>query len=505
MAIDLPLPLPALLALAFGFYVLTRRIAAYSRLSHIPGPRWHAWSRLPLAWTYLSPTQHLEIYGLHRKYGPLVRLGPNMVLCSDARVSAMMNAPGSKYIRSDWFSTFKLKPRCDNIFSVRDEKKHSDLRRKMGLGYAGKEVPGLEGRIDVHVQNWVEMVRRKYVVGKEGVRPAMDLAQQAQFFTLDVISDLAFNAPFGDIPAEEDKFAYVKVSQEAMSSINMLGIFPHVYRWIEQSRLIDLIAPSSKDKTGMGPIVGIAKEQVAKRFENPELRNEMDMLGSFLRHGLSQEEAESETVLQILAGSDTAATAIRTIFLYLLTNPRILNTLRAEIDNAVREGKCSAPVTDVEARAMPYLQGVIKEGLRLHPPVVGLALKIVPPGGDTVCGKFLPGGTKLGPCWWAFGRNEEVFGPDIEVFRPERWIEAAAAGDPEKLTLMERAVDSIFSSGRFKCLGITVALVELNKVFVEMVRRFEMEVVDPLRPMESICNSVFLQHKFWVRVMEREM
>jgi cytochrome P450 len=75
-----------------------------------------------------------------------------------------------------------------------------------------------------------------------------------------------------------------------------------------------------------------------------------------------------------VAGSDTTGTAIRTTFLCLITNPRVLSKPRAETAAA----SVSVPITDGEARKLPYLQAVIKEGLRIWPPVVGLMANEVP-------------------------------------------------------------------------------------------------------------------------------
>ena len=61
-----------------------------------------------------------------------------------------------------------------------------------------------------------------------------------------------------------------------------------------------------------------------------------DMLDSFMKHGLTQLEAESEATIQILAGSDSTATALRMAICFLLTNPVVYAKLREEIDAAVR-------------------------------------------------------------------------------------------------------------------------------------------------------------------------
>ena len=95
-------------------------------------------------------------------------------------------------------------------------------------------------------------------------------------------------------------------------------------------------------------------------------------MGSFIRHGLTQQEAEGESLLQVIAGSDTTAATIRVVLLNLMTSPLTYQRLQSEIDSAAASGKIGSPIKDSEAREMPYLQAVIKEGLRILPPVTGL-------------------------------------------------------------------------------------------------------------------------------------
>ena len=188
------------------------------------------------------------------------------------------------------------------------------------------------------------------------------------------------------------------------------------------------------------------------------------MLGSFIRHGLSEEEAAGEALLQIVAGSDTSAGTIRAVMLNVLTNPHIYKRLQDEIDAHVKLGVASSPITDAEARSMPYLQAVIKEGLRILPPASGAMFKQVPPGGDVIDGKYLPGGTQIGNSPLGIQRMKSIYGPDADHFRPERWIEASL----EKAAEMTSTVDLIFHYGKWQCIGKSVALMEFNKVFVEV-------------------------------------
>lgn len=68
-----------------------------------------------------------------------------------------------------------------------------------------------------------------------------------------------------------------------------------------------------------------------------------------------------------MAGSDTTAISLRSIFYYLCRNPEAKRKLLAEIDEAEAQGKISDPVTFVEAQELGYFQAVIKEALRTLP------------------------------------------------------------------------------------------------------------------------------------------
>lgn len=189
------------------------------------------------------------------------------------------------------------------------------------------------------------------------------------------------------------------------------------------------------------------------------------MLGAFIRHGLSQDEAAGEALLQIVAGSDTSAGTIRAVILSVVTNALVYRKLQAEIDDAVKNGKVSPPIADVEARDLPYLQAVIKEGLRVMPPASGAMFKQVPLGGDIVDGVFLPGGTQIGESPLGTQHSKSIYGADADLFRPERWTEASA----EKAIEMTSSVDlCFFHHGKYECLGKSVAFMEFNKLFVEV-------------------------------------
>lgn len=364
------------------------------------------------------------------------------------------------------------------------------------LQYSGKEIPDLESNIDNRICDLITLIRKE-----AASRGAVDVANLAQFFTLDVLTEIAFEKPFGYLTQNQDVHQYIQQVSDFLHMLELCSNFPTI-RSIVFSKLMSPFQPKPTDKSGMGAMLGVAKRVVRARYAG-ESAARQDMLGSFIKNGLSQDEAESEAMLQILGGSDSTATAIRMTFLYILTNPTVYIKLMQEIDGA--RGRIRAPViTSAEARTLPYLQACIKEGLRIWPPLVGLQGKVSPPEGDTVDGTFIPGGIEVCWCPLSMQHRKDIFGPDADIFRPERWLETAEQDDGGlRLSRMERTLELVFGSGKYGCLGKTVAFIELDKVFVALLQSFEWGLVNPVSPMKTICHGVHVQTDFWVQVRER--
>ncbi|KAF0323496.1 cytochrome P450 [Colletotrichum asianum] len=471
-------------------YAVTSVVRQYARLRHVQGPPGAGFSKWWLVRTVYGGRQHLEFYDAFLKYGSLVRVGPNDLMTSDPELWKRMLGVRTTYKRSRWYDAMRLDPGKDNVLSVRDNELHSKLRAQMAPGYSGKEVDNFESKINENILRFMDLID-KYV----SENTPFDFGLKAQYFTLDVISDLAFGEPFGDLASDSDVHEYIQTMENNMPNVVLTAILPWLLS-LMSSPLFRSMLPSEKDAIGVGKTIGIAKKVVAERF-GPEKKTQRDMLGSFIAHGLSQEEASSEILMQILAGSDTTATAIRGTFLHLITSPSVVATLRAEIEAT----KPSLPIiTESEAREMPYLAAVIKEGLRIFPPVVGQMSKEVPKGGDTWKGVYLPEGTRIGYGAWGMFHRTDVWGPDALEFRPERWLEA----DPDRLKQMEGTLELVFGYGKWKCLGRDVALMELRKIFVELLRRYDWKLVDPTNPWNSRNYGIFVQNEFWLRGYKRD-
>lgn len=94
----------------------------------------------------------------------------------------------------------------------------------------------------------------------------------------------------------------------------------------------------------------------------------------------------------VLGGSETTATTLSCIIYYLVKNPDIKLKLQEEIRTRYQH---YSEINSSTAQHLPYLKAVILEGLRIFPPVPFALPRVVPEGGDSVDGHFLPEGVSL--------------------------------------------------------------------------------------------------------------
>ena len=84
----------------------------------------------------------------------------------------------------------------------------------------------------------------------------MDLAQKAQFFTMDTIMDIATGAPMGDLENDADVHAYLKTTADALPALIMIGSVPAVHNIIQTPFIAKRLFPTAEDKIGLGRLIG---------------------------------------------------------------------------------------------------------------------------------------------------------------------------------------------------------------------------------------------------------
>ncbi|KAH8724033.1 benzoate 4-monooxygenase cytochrome-like protein P450 [Phaeosphaeriaceae sp. PMI808] len=485
---------------------LADKYRKYARLRAFKGPFSTGWSEVWHTHKILCLRSHLSYKEVNDKYGPIARVGPNDLVTSAPELLAHINAVRSSYTRSYWFNAAtRVEPGKDHVFSQLDEKKHMRRRQQMAAGYSGKENLALESDIDGRVQELLDLFRNKYLSTAAKSIP-VDLGRKIQYFTLDVISTIGFGKAFGDLKADADLNDYIKSGEQGLVIVTISAALG-LTQYLQWPLIARLLGPSEKDKSGFGKMMGTARALIDSRFEK-SIEGRSDMLASFARHGLTKDELFTEAVLQILAGSDTTATAIRSIMLYIISNPRVYLKLQAEIDAAVSRGGADGIVQDTTLRNLPYLQAVVREGLRVHPPVTDVVPKLVPKSGDTVVIRgqsyFLPGGTNVGYNAWGMHHDKAMFGADADQFRPERWMLEDNEANADHLNAMRRTTEMIFGYGKYQCLGQPIAWLEITKVIFEFLQHFDWALANPEKPWRSTnYTGIFAQDEMYVLVTER--
>lgn len=369
--------------IALSLCVGVRCYINYYKAPQFPGPFLAKISTLWLMIHTFSGKLNQYNAAMLDKYGSPVRIAPDKILTNDPIILRYMSTPRSNFRRGTFYDAFSLQPPLKNVLSQKDEKLHNTLRAKLIRGYSGKDLPKLESDIDSNITNFIKLIHTESAAG----RP-IDFSSLAQYFTLDVLTHIAFSSPIGYLTQNRDVYSYIRTVSDFLRVLE-LGANSSTIQKILDSPLMAPMRPTPKDKDGMGAMMGMANRAVSERYGSNR-KVEQDMLGSFVKCGLTQQEAESEAMVQVLGGSDSTATAIRMIILYIATSPAVYVKLRNELDenDGLFDGSL---ITSMNSRKLPYLQACIKEGLRIWPPLQALNSKLSPPGGETVNGVYIPG------------------------------------------------------------------------------------------------------------------
>lgn len=110
--------------------------------------------------------------------------------------------------------------------------------------------------------------------------------------------------------------------------------------------------------------------------------------------------------------------------------------------------------------------------------------RIVPEGGLHVSGKFFPEGAILSVPSYTIHRDPEIWGNDVEAFRPERWFEQDQAGIQKTF--------NPFSYGPRACVGKNLANMELQIFIATIFRRYTFVLEDPKKHVSPPPPLLFL-------------
>lgn len=205
---------------------------------------------------------------------------------------------------------------------------------------------------------------------------------------------------------------------------------------------------------------------------DPRIKDRTDLLAQFinLEEGetpLTREELLDTILNSVIAGRDTTACTLSWACYILCTNPEIQDQLHEEIVEKLGENDPSWE--DLNAKNMPYLNGLLYETFRLYPPVpfdYKLALVDLEYEIDGIK-YFIPKGIRLGFSPYAHGRNPKMYKDPLKV-DPNRWIPFKAPSAYELPT---------FQGGDRLCLGREMAIFESKLVLCKVFREFQFKLV----------------------------
>lgn len=219
-------------------------------------------------------------------------------------------------------------------------------------------------------------------------------------------------------------------------------------------------------------------EQIAARRAETRTDRE-DVLAMLLEArdetgaGMTDAELRDELMTALAAGHETTATSLAWAFERLLTHPTTLTRLLDEL-----RGAGGADASPEALAALPYLDGVVKEVMRLRPviPLVGRVLKKP----YRLAGYDFPAGTTVAANIFLAHRNPDVY-PDPEAFRPERWLGV----QPDPASWLP------FGGGIRRCIGAAFALYEMKIVLGTILTHCELELAQ--KPARIVRRAI----TFW--------
>ncbi|KAH7201148.1 cytochrome P450 [Fusarium oxysporum] len=372
-----------------------------------------------------------------------------------------------------------------NLFGTRDENYHRELKKPVANAFSLTTLLTNEAAVDSCTKLLFEKLSN-FADGSQLV----DLGEWIQFYTFDVVGELTFAKKLGFLDKGGDVDGMIQAIEDLLVYASQIGQVPAWHKFLMGNPLLPILIPSMEGwnkvltftlKAVNATIGGDIGEQKGLKkdgeFNVEALERKGDMLSKWYATKLADPDKMSTRDIvvhlstNVFAGSDTTAIALRATLYYLLKNPVKMCKLVMEIDKADAAGLLSSPISFREStNHLPYMQAVLKEGLRIHPSVGLLLERHVPPEGATICGRHIPGGTVVGVNAWVTQHDPEVF-PNPDQFEPERWLDASE----EHVKMMDQSFFA-FGAGTRTCIGRHIAVTEIAKLVPEILRNFELSL-----------------------------
>ncbi|XP_065855057.1 cytochrome P450 76A1-like [Euphorbia lathyris] len=256
---------------------------------------------------------------------------------------------------------------------------------------------------------------------------------------------------------------------ETSGYANVADYFPWL-KWVDPQGL------RRKMEKELGKALEIASEFVKERIEEVKVseskrKDFLDVLLEFKGNGKDEPEKISDHdvnifILEIfMAGSETTSSTNEWALTELLLHPDSMKKAKSEILSVVGPNK---KLQESHIENLPFLQAIVKETLRLHPPIPFLVPRKAIQDTNFM-GYNIPQNTQVLVNTWAIGRDSEVW-DDPLCFKPERFM---GSNNVDYRGLNYEFIP--FGAGRRMCAGVSLAHRVLHLVLGSLIHEFDWE------------------------------
>ncbi|EYU22015.1 hypothetical protein MIMGU_mgv1a019827mg, partial [Erythranthe guttata] len=313
---------------------------------------------------------------------------------------------------------------------------------------------------------------------------AVNIGEAAFVTTLNLMSVALFSTElttFGSKAATEEFRQIIVGLQNTAGVSNFSDYFPLL-------QPLDPQGIKRKAQIYFGKMLAVIDDLMNQRLEESRTTNKIkktkktDLMETLL--DLHKEEISNEYhfttelikhfLLDLfVAGFETTASTVEWAMTELLLNPDILLKVKQEVKNVAKDN--GKTLNESEIIQLPYLQAVIKETFRYHPP--GPLLFPRKSEHDAqVSGYLIPKGTQVLVNVWAMGRDPAIWS-DPESFRPERFL--SDKNNTTATNFKGQHFELIpFGAGRRICPGIPLANRMLHIMVATLIHNFDWKLVE---------------------------
>jgi cytochrome P450 len=394
-----------------------------------------------------------QLSSVHRTYFQRHRYTyPQVTFSTTDHISQASNhEPVKAYVNGSEVASF---------IALMDDARAARLKRNLHSTFSSNGVLVYEKHVDHTVSELVSHLRT--------AGPTADLAEWCNWFAFDTMARIAFSEDQGFMSHQEDIGGAMAFARSRFRHWMLYWTIP----WLDALLYKNWWARNSKRRPS--GLTSLAIRVIESRKEKGGLGTHHDLLDLYMTCAQSDPELYTPstiiglTITTIQAGSETTAFTTAICLYNLLTHPHVLAKLRKELGTIQPITPNGWPLPSMSVlRSLPYLEACVKESNRLRPTINIPSERVVPKGGATISGMFIPAGTIVGNNTAGLYTDPDIWGADVDTYRPERWLEAS---DNERMKMNK--ANLMFSAGKRMCLGLNISWMEMRKVIPALVMNF---------------------------------